>query len=605
MHVSALLLTALLAAAGAPEPPAPPAPPRAAEPAPAAPPKAAGTGRLVIELRDSETRKPAAARARVSLGDREFAPAGATAAGGGVFLVDGSAELQVPAGSCQLQINAGPLRLPYDKTVEIAPGAREKRTVYLVTPRHLAFERAGWYPADPLYSAGALPPERAVLAARAAGLAAVGLDVPGPAGARAPRRPRDFPVLSWSLSADPRFGSGCTLAGPGGPGFSFYLDCGRPRRVNPWKSLVPWRPELREFYDPLAEATVGLAPRMYYELLAGDRVGGFELDGSAAAERLWFALLNEGWRVPALAGTRAALADGAPPEPRMLLRVLGEPAPEALVRAAQAGRSTLSFGPFCFLTIDGKGPGEELPCAEAERRLRIRALASTGRRAEIAGIEIWRNGEVYKSLPAGPGQTCVELELPLRQEEPAWLVLKCYQRIRRTDEIGERPDPAPGAQTTAVTNPIWIAPDSYRVGSPPVRTTVIGRVLDERTGRPVEAGIVVSGPVPMERGPASQLVFQTETQNGEFRTQVSPAAEVTVMAAGYEPQRLTLFEELGLRSFAKRLAAMAPEAAVKELSSPGTFNLLRASLARCQPVIRLRPKEKKNPGGGTEPASRE
>ena len=144
-------------------------------------------GRLTVELRDGESRKPAAGRARVVADGKSILPAGAPAAVDGYFLVDGSVRLEVPAGACRLQVDGGPTRLPYDAVLNVAPGGSEERTIYFVSPAQYAFGRAGWVSADPLYSAGTLPPEKAWTAARANDVAALALDDPELLAERPPR----------------------------------------------------------------------------------------------------------------------------------------------------------------------------------------------------------------------------------------------------------------------------------------------------------------------------------------------------------------------------------------------------------------------------------
>jgi len=590
---------------------------------------------VTVELRDGLTRKPVAGRVRLSRGEDAFAPEGAVPAGAGFFLVDGSTRLRVPAGSCRLQVDGGPTRLPYDAPLNLAPGGSEERTIFLMSPPQYGFVRAGWTPTDPFYSAGSLPADRAALAARAVGVGALGLrapaaaDPPRPpwtaaeeAGVEEPSRTHrawcrslerlDLPAFGWRLSPDPVLGGRgrlfTTAPAPGPrdpagsvlatPDFGFYLDCGRPRSVNPWRDLVPWRPDLKDFYGSLREATVGLAPRMYYECLAGAPAGGFELDGSEAAERLWFALLNEGWRVPALAGSRGALSDGECPRALMLLNG-GERAGQAqLVAAARAGRSTVSFGPFCFLAIDKVGPGDELPLEEGERRLLIRALASTARRAEISRVELWYNGRVAKSWDAAPGQTVAELELAMSLDEPGWVLAKCLQRVRATDEL--KPGPAAGPETVALTNPVWIVPRNYRASLSPVRPRVSCRLVDAATFRAVPARITVFGGEPLKplnglrplgaaRNPSSAPGSVLECAEGRFDAEMAAGAVLLVEAAGYQPRRITLLEELGMTAFARRLSAMPPEKAVEALSSPRTFQALRESMSRLDLEVRLQP----------------
>lgn len=471
MSISALaLVLALAAPAGEGAPPPKPPAAEAGAPAPAPAPKPA---RLIIELRDGEGGKTGSGRCRVTVDGRAILPADAIMVGDGWFVVDGSLKMTVPPGECRLEVDGGPTRLPYDRTMSLTAGASEEKTIFLLRPEQYAFERAGWCLADPFYSAGTAGPEAAAAAARATGLAAVGLDSPELAAGRVPRWATRYPAICWKLDADPRYGSKITLSG-GEERFTFYADCSAPRRVNPWKTLVPWRPELREFYDPMVEATTGLAPRMYYEFLAGTPVGGFEIDGSEAAQKLWFALLDHGWRVPAVAGSRRALSAGAWPEPRMLIRSEGRPETAKLVSALRAGRSTLSFGPYCFMAIEGrapgesKGPGDEIALERGERRIMVRAVATTQRRAEIARIELWRNGKVIKTWQCAPGETVATVDAIAEMDEPGWVLAKCYQRLRAGDSFESGPDRGP--ETIAYTNPLWIVPKNYRGSLSPVET---------------------------------------------------------------------------------------------------------------------------------------
>ncbi len=548
MSITVLAMAGLLAAAAAPGP---------------------RPGKLIVELRELETGRPASALVRVTSGGKSYGPAGKA----GSFVLEGSLALKLPPARYRLRVDGGRRRLPYDRNVEIFSGETVKRVVFLKRPPHLDFARAGWLAVDPLFSAGGRPPGEAVRAARAAGLDAVGLERLTAPAARKLRR--ELPVFGWGLKTDPRFGSkggfdplwrpprarprrGAVLKRMTTAGFSFYADCGRPRRSNPWRTAVPWRPELGRFYDLLASrplATRGLAPRMYFELAAGAPVGSFELDGSQSAEKLWFALLGQGYRIPAVAGTHGLLSRGDRPEPRMLVRLYPRPsrdwpAGDWLLRSMASGASTVSFGPFCFLSIDGAVSGRELPTVEKPRRLIVQALASTDRRAQIARVEIYRDGKLFRGVEPPSGHTGFKMELKIRQEEPAWLVAKCYQRIR-----ARRGGGYVGAATTAITNPVWIEPTAYSTRPKAVVTKLKCKVVDAETGKPLDAHLVFDHRTRVEAAKGLKpfaAAGHFGCPGGAFQATVPAKTVFQVTSASsldYEPKTVNILEALGFLSY--------------------------------------------------------
>jgi hypothetical protein len=546
-------------------------------------------GTLDLRLVNHETRAPTSARVRVSGGGHDWGAAGRD----GWSIVEGRLTLSLPPGEYRVRVDGGRRRLPYDARVTIASGAAELRTVYLMQPEYLAFERKGWLVADPLVSPGKLSVREAALAAEAAGLTAGGIE--RLRAAEAPKLRGRLPTFGWEGSVDLRAGTRLHLWGGGEIELSGYADCGRPRRFDPWQEAIPWDRSLERFYGlagsrPLA--TRGIAPRMYWELAAGGSPGCFELEGSESSERMWFALLRQGYRLPAVAGSRADLGSGGRPEPRMLVcpEVLPgkarRSAGDALVGALAAGRSTVSFGPFCLMSVDGAGPGAELPAVERDRRMKITAAATTDRRAEISRVEIYRDGELMRRIDVPPERVMVEPELLIRQEEPAWFVAKCWQRIRNATD-------AEAGETCALTNPIWIEAKAYSTRPKPVLTKVVCRIVDAATGKELAAEISGRGPVKPVEGlePAGKSAepdgWRLKCASGRFVLEASAAAPLRLAAPGYAEHRLDIIE-LGLDGFAARHAAMTPKDAERSLCDPATMDSVRRLLATCKLTVQLR-----------------
>jgi len=564
----------------------------------AAPPNAPRRGRLRLELLDFRTRQPAAALVRISQGNTCYGPRTGRA---GWFAQRGALKLNLAPGRYRVQVNGGRRRLPYEARIEVLSGNTVSRTVYVKMPAYLAFERSGWLCLDPLYSAGSCPPREAARTAEALGISAVGLERLPASLARSART--GVPLLSWKCRTDLRYGSRCEIAAAARSADGrdavarFYADCGRPRRFNPWKTAVPWKPELGRFYDLLPSrpmATRGVAPRMYYELQAGRDVGGFELDGSETAQKLWFALLKQGYRLPAVAGSRAVLSAGGHPRPRMLVR-LGRLAPrgigpaELVVRALKSGRSTLSFGPFCFLNVDGKHSGYELPTEEKDRHIKVLAAASTDRRAEISRVVLYRDGKAFRDINVPPGRTAFNLNLVIRQDEPCWFVAKCWQRIRGSQK----------PQAVAITNPVWLESKSYSTRPKPVKTRLKVKVVDAATGAPVRDAVVLArrNGLLLHLTGAEGLVAPGQDHGirrdyrcptGSFATDLRADTELGVRARGYGPVGVAILDRLGLPETARKYASMDPADVEKKLCDPLTFALLRQALRHCQITVRLR-----------------
>ncbi len=544
----------------------------------ATPLPASRKGQLRVQLFDFATRTPCAAMVRISEGKTACGP-GRTVPGGW-FPLRGSLNVELAPGRYRLQVDGGRRRLPYDSSLDIHSGELATRSVYVRMPRHLMLERSGWICLDPLYSAGSRSLDDAALIAESLGLSAVGVMDP-PAAVSRKLRTR-MPLLTWKPLPDMRYGTRCRIAAlerargahAAESGFSFYSDCGGPRRFNPWSSVVPWKPELARFYDLLPsrpKATRGIAPRMYYQLLAGSKIGGFELDGSDAAQKLWFALLKLGYRIPAMAGSRRVLSSGGKPEPRMLVN-LGkldpqEPRPTKLVvRALQAGTSTLSFGPFCVMKLDDALPGSELPTEEKPRRLKVFVAASTDRRAEISRVVIYRDGEVFRDVKPPPERTALNLDLVVRPEEPCWFVAKCWQRIRASRK----------PETVAITNPIWLESAAYSTRPKPVKTKLKLKVIDAEGGKPVRATIALAS--------SSRTL---ETDDGLLEVSLRSDEEIGVSAPGYRDRRFSLPDHLGLPDFARKYASMPPKEIERKLCDPLTLALLRQAMRHCEITVKL------------------
>lgn len=201
-----------------------------------------------------------------------------------------------------------------------------------------------------------------------------------------------------------------------------------------------------------------------FDLLAGAPVGGLVIMGDhyehAEDQALWFAALNEGFRVPGLAENDTAFGR---PDIRLnpyvtythLESAAGTLDLARVAEAVGAGRNFVSSGAFCMLRREGSS-------------LRVRAYASADPADALESLELVGDGRPFHQVEAARGKRSYEGTVPLRADKK-WVIAKALCKK---------------SGVAAITNPVYF-------GRPPgpLRAAVSGKVT--RGGKGVPAEVVV------------------------------------------------------------------------------------------------------------------
>jgi hypothetical protein len=215
-------------------------------------------------------------------------------------------------------------------------------------------------------------------------------------------------------------------------------------------------PDPADTSRPLTHALpvdVALGKVDYYEAL------GF-VDDPMATARVWYRLLNCGFRLPAGAGTdamanfaslrgpvgmnRVYVRSGAPLEHRRWLKALA------------AGRSFATNGPLLEITVNGRGPGDEI---RLERPGAVTARIRLRSSVPIDHLELVRNGEVVDTIALAGDRTTGIVTLQVPVDRSGWLLLRA-----RSDRAIY---PVLDLYPYATTSPIYLT-----VGGRPARSKV-------------------------------------------------------------------------------------------------------------------------------------
>jgi TolB protein len=405
----------------------------------------------------------------------------------GYFHISGAATVTVPAGTIRLEVSHGPEYRVSRRTLSIP---RNSSQVIRVGLERLAdLPSAGWYSGDlhvHMNYGGAYrnTPARLAAQARAEDLHLVENLIVNKEG-RIPDleyftgRPDPVSTLTTVIVHDQEYhtsywghvgllGLRRNVILPGYSGYtntaaaSLYptnaavMDMARAQGgvtgyVHPFDSY----PDPSDFSKALTNelpVDVALGKVDYYEAL------GF-VDDYGATAKVWYQLLNCGFRLPAGAGTDAMANFASLRGPVGMNRVFvksGAPLEQHhWLAALKAGRSFATNGPLLGLTLGGKQLGDDLSLPPGGEELLARvSLRST---VPVDHLEIVGNGQVVAEIPLRGDRTTVFTTLKIPVRASGWYLLRAK---------GDRPAyPILDVYPYATTSPIYVT-----VGGAPVRS---------------------------------------------------------------------------------------------------------------------------------------
>jgi len=174
----------------------------------------------------------------------------------------------------------------------------------------------------------------------------------------------------------------------------------------------------------------------------------------------WYAVLNNGFRVTATGGEdsissmhASKLVGSARTYVHTGARGLSM---EAWFDGLRAGRAFVTLGPLVTMTVEGRGPGEDvsLPAGGGEVRITGWARSITPLKEAL----LVYNGEVVERIPFTGDRTALDFTRTLKVTRSGWYHL-------RVEGAPDERFPLDAGWAQAFTNPVWVT-----VGGAPVRS---------------------------------------------------------------------------------------------------------------------------------------
>jgi len=526
-------------------------------------------GTISGQILDPRVRQPLPAFVRIV--DRTQSAAGAPLPDG--FWCDGQFSTQLLSGPVKLDVRRGRFWPTFVKGVRVEPQKGEVHEIPLTRPPMLNFAARNWHLLDLNLGLEALPSEQRIWlgpaptlddlsrAARAADVAVVGVRAP----VRALEAGSDWTqqiaqasgtvVLLPVLNGPRHLFSGCAM-GIGmkscadmvvertrlneplresfeeiraRDGLAVYTDLIGRQRVGK-RDLLSLLPSLEKSYiQDLPEGSFRLygAAELPHCTVTGPAYDLLEFDGQPWTEKIWFNLLENGYRIPIVGAGTGSLESGRLPFGQMLVEIEGAPTREKTVAALRKGASTVTFGPavFCRVLERDMGPGAVLPTDGRALTLQVRAYSSLEPGMQLDSIEVIRNGVVVQTQQALENESEInDLRVPISETTPAWYVV----RVRERKGFGARAQRG----ASAWTNPIYFQ-SAQQPRPRPAQSRISGQLKSRGLFAKGSVTVLVAGEAP--RAVATD-------KEGRFSVQLPASGSLIFEAPGCEPVARRVFE---------------------------------------------------------------
>lgn len=174
--------------------------------------------------------------------------------------------------------------------------------------------------------------------------------------------------------------------------------------------------------------------------------------------KVWYRLLNCGFRIPAGAGTDAMTNYASLRGPVGLNRVFVKttaPGHAGFLAGLKAGRTFATNGPLLTFTVNGREPGGDVRLPAGRHRLRIRAEMTSI--VPVDRLEVVSGGIVVATIPLGGDRTRATAELDVAATGSGWYTLRAWSDHATPPLLDIYP--------FATTSPVYLT-----VGDEPVRS---------------------------------------------------------------------------------------------------------------------------------------
>ncbi|MBC8378233.1 MAG: CehA/McbA family metallohydrolase [Planctomycetes bacterium] len=278
------------------------------------------------------------------------------------------------------------------------------------------------------------------------------------------------------------------------------------------------------------------ASELPFDFVAGDPYDSIDIFNDSPLlffqnERLWYNLLNMGYKVAGTASTDGCLGDTCGVgRYRTYTKIDGAFSWQSLASGIRRGCNVATSGPFVVFEIDDQEPGGEFAADAHAREVRIKAWSSPLPGETLTAVQLVRNGDVIKAWDLRQENLREwQTSFGISEDEFAWYAVRVLSACKDPHSLALW---GPHVQEQAVANPIYFLPIGFRR---PASTKAHVRIqISDDHGKPLAASVTI-------HDCGDFLMKEQITQSGHLALAIPATASLLIEASGYRQVVRNLF----------------------------------------------------------------
>lgn len=318
-----------------------------------------------------------------------------------------------------------------------------------------------------------------------------------------------------------------------------------------------------------------MASEIAFDYVAGEGYDGVDIfnDGEPLFfqhERVWWNLLNMGYKVAGTAATDGSVINGEAGHFRTYTRIKGGFSWDKIAQGIRDGDCLASSGPMVLFSVDGKDPGSEFPADGVTHLASLKVWSGPLPGETLVSVQVIRNGEVVyawdlrsKKVREWSGS------LSLRDTSFAWYAIRVLSTCLDPGVLAEWEQPA-GLYEVAVASPVYFLPAGFH--RPVTAEATVKLQVTDEDGQPLPATVSI-----INYG--REISVRTTGKNGIAIFNAPATACLFIKSPGFTEVKKDLFMDSPVYGFCKDF---------NDFYTPGGFHRLREILGDLNFEVRLR-----------------
>jgi len=318
-----------------------------------------------------------------------------------------------------------------------------------------------------------------------------------------------------------------------------------------------------------------MASEIAFDYVAGEGYDGVDIfnDGEPVFfqhERVWWNLLNMGYKVAGTANTDGSIIDGRAGRYRTYTKINGAFSWEKIAGGIRNGACVASSGPMILFQADGKDPGFEFPSDGKKHNGTLKAWSGPLPGEYIVSVQVIRNGEIIQAWDLRNSRLREWTgSFTLSDTAFAWYAIRVTSTCTDPELLADWSQPAE-IYEAAVASPVYFIPHDFRRPEPAAASVKL-KITDE-SGRPLPASVSVLD--------SNKEIKKMTLASGDTSSFTIPAtAQLLIKAPGFEETKRDIYKDSPVYGYCRDFNGFY---------TPGAFNEMRELLGNLRFNVRLK-----------------